>query len=68
MDTLDSLRKERDSLLRAVKPLIKKKERYAKQSDITDPLTAEEKLVNSQISNIFSQINDIVKRINKLKK
>lgn len=68
MTELEKLQKAKKMLLKKLKPLVSKKEKMAKKANIDEPMSAEEKKLNKQIADMYSDVNTIVRKIRKLKK
>lgn len=54
--------KEKNDLLKKVKPLVDKKKKLYSNTDIESPMTADEKKLNKDIASIYSKINQLVKQ------
>jgi flagellar biosynthesis/type III secretory pathway chaperone len=66
MTEIEKLQKEKQRLLQKMKPMAIRQKKLAKQADISEPFTPEEAKLNKELSGIFSEINQIVRKINKL--
>ena len=62
---IETLKEKKASLLNEVNDLVAKKNELYSIVDIESPMSTEEKELNSQISNIYSEINAIVRSIRK---
>ena len=60
--TLIELEKSKSILLNKVNPLIALKKKLYSNMDIASPMSAEEKALNNEISNIFSEIDKIIRQ------
>jgi hypothetical protein len=65
---MDNLQKRKNDLLKQVDPLIAKKKKLYSDVDITTPKSSDEKKLDKEIADLFSEINDLVHKIVKLKK
>jgi len=65
---IDNLQKRKNDLLKQVDPLIAKKKKLYSDVDITTPKSSDEKKLDKEIADLFSEINDLVHKIVKLKK
>jgi kynureninase len=65
--TLSHLQTQKSSLLNTVNELVAIKKRLYSNMDIEQPMSKDEKDLNAQISFIYSQVNQVVKQIKKLK-
>ena len=65
---IDNLQKRKTDLLKQVDPLIAKKKKLYSDVDITTPKSSDEKKLDKEIADLFSEINDLVHKIAKLKK
>ncbi len=65
---IDNLQKRKTDLLKQVDPLIAKKKKLYSDVDITTPKSSDEKKLDKEIADLFSEINDLVHKIVKLKK
>jgi hypothetical protein len=70
MNEVDStqLDKRKEQLLKKVEPLIAKKKKLYSDVDITTPMSADEKKLNKEIADIFSEIQSIIRQKRNLKK
>lgn len=55
-------------LLNEVEPLVKLKKKLYSNIDITQPMSKEEKELNAKVADIFSEIDSVVRAINKKKR
>jgi len=65
---IETLQKQKNDLLKQVDPLIAKKKKLYSDVDITTPKSSDEKKLDKEIADLFSEINDLVHKIVKLKK
>jgi ABC-type cobalamin transport system ATPase subunit len=65
--TLSHLQTQKSSLLNTVNELVAIKKRLYSNMDIEQPMSKDEKDLNAQICFIYSQVNQVVKQIKKLK-
>ena len=65
---IETLQKQKNDLLKQVDPLIAKKKKLYSDVDITTPKSSDEKKLDKEIADLFSEINDLVHKIAKLKK
>jgi hypothetical protein len=65
---IEMLQKQKNNLLKQVDPLIAKKKKLYSDVDITTPKSSDEKKLDKEIADLFSEINDLVHKIVKLKK
>jgi hypothetical protein len=70
MNEVDStqLDKRKEQLLKKVEPLIAKKKKLYSDVDITTPMSSDEKKLNKEIADIFSEIQSIIRQKRNLKK
>jgi len=68
LDMVDKIDKEREKLHKEVLPLISIKKRLYSKMDISEPKGIEEKKLDRKIADIYSKINQLIRRKNKLKK
>jgi hypothetical protein len=66
-ETIESLRLKKNKLIESVDKLILLKKQLYSNVDIESPMSKDEKELNSKIAKIFSEIQPLVKKINKLK-
>lgn len=66
-NTIKELDKLKSDLLKKVKVLVAKKNKLYSKVDITTPMAADEKKLDSEIANLYSQINQIIKKKRNLK-
>jgi hypothetical protein len=66
-ETIESLRFKKSKLIESVDKLILLKKQIYSNVDIESPMSKDEKELNSKIAKIFSEIQPLVKKINKLK-
>ena len=66
-ETIESLRLKKNKLIESVDKLILLKKQLYSNVDIESPMSKNEKDLNNKISKIFSEIQPLVKKINKLK-
>jgi hypothetical protein len=66
-ETIESLRLKKNQLIKSVDKLILLKKQLYSNVDIESPMSKDEKELNSKIAKIFSEIQPLVKKINKLK-
>lgn len=66
-DSIKELDKLKNDLLKRVNVLVAKKNKLYSNVDITTPMTSDEKKLNSDIANLYSQINQIIKKKKNLK-
>jgi hypothetical protein len=66
-ENIESLRLKKNKLIESVDKLILLKKQLYSNVDIESPMSSDEKELNSKISKIFSEIQPLVKKINKLK-
>lgn len=67
-DSLEKLRKQKMKILKDVEPLIALKKKKYSNMDIESPKSSEEKELDAKINKLHSDVNKIVRQINKLKK
>ncbi len=65
---IETLQKQKNDLLKQVDPLIAKKKKLYSDVDITTPKSSDEKKLDKEIADLFSEINALVHKIAKLKK
>lgn len=63
MKTIETLRNEKQTLLIEVNKLTALKKKLFSNTDITQPMSIEEKSLNKEVADLFSKINLIVKEI-----
>lgn len=68
MEALEILRNEKATLSAQVEQLVKLKKKLYSNMDIESPMSVEEKELNAKIAGLFSEINKVVKEINKCKR
>jgi uncharacterized protein YoxC len=65
---IETLQKQKNDLLKKVDPLIAKKKKLYSDVDITSPKLPDEKKLDKELADLFSEINALVHKIAKLKK
>lgn len=65
---IETLQKQKNDLLKQVDPLIAKKKKLYSDVDITTPKSSDEKKLDKELADLFSEINALVHKIAKLKK
>lgn len=65
---IETLQKQKNDLLKKVDPLIAKKKKLYSDIDITSPKLPDEKKLDKELADLFSEINALVHKIAKLKK
>jgi len=65
---IETLQKQKNDLLKKVDPLIAKKKKLYSDIDITTPKLPDEKKLDKELADLFSEINALVHKIVKLKK
>ena len=67
MTTISQLDAQKSELLKQVNVLVAKKESLYSNMDIESPMSSDEKELNKEIANIYSEINSIVAKKRALK-